>query len=147
MTLIHGDTRATNIFRRKGNSNEFAWIDWQGVSRAAPGIEMAQLLSASMGKLDDYKHVNEILAHYYELMASKSPAWVTEQYTKEMLIDDCAILVSLTLVCCSAVLFLPMLRELKPGDPPGMLGYWSVRMSAFCKETDALPRLRRLVGK
>ena len=47
MTLVHGDMRSDNIFKKKG-ALEFCYIDWQGVSMGSPSIDMLQLMSASM---------------------------------------------------------------------------------------------------
>ena len=83
MTLTHGDMRCDNVFKQKEGKG-FCFIDWQTLQVGSPGIEMVQLLGASMGDPADYARMPELLTHYYRTMVAKSPAWVKVRKTEHL---------------------------------------------------------------
>jgi aminoglycoside phosphotransferase (APT) family kinase protein len=72
MTLLHGDCRADNIFKAKADG-AFTFIDWQMITSGPIGCELLQLASASMSDPADYKKMNTLVEHYYDVVMSGAP--------------------------------------------------------------------------
>ena len=72
MTLLHGDCRADNIFKAKADG-AFTFIDWQMITAGPIGCELLQLASASMSDPADYKKMNTLVEHYYDVVMSGAP--------------------------------------------------------------------------
>jgi thiamine kinase-like enzyme len=84
-TMCHGDMRSDNLFQRKDKTG-YRVIDWQTYSMSPPGVEMHQLLGASMSKLEDYAQLPTIMRAYLAELHSLCPA--ARAYTFEMLWED-----------------------------------------------------------
>ncbi len=89
-TLLHGDMRADNVFRRLPDSDdddgpELTFVDWQIVHAGPPGPEFAQAWMHSL-EPDVRRKDLEILASYHERLLDLHPAAAT--YTYPMLIED-----------------------------------------------------------
>merc|ERR1712176_330331 len=84
-----------------------------------------------MANTADYARLDELLGHYYRTMTEKSPAWVKEKYTFEMLRADFAVLCILLYTSGMCIVFLPMLPAV-PADHPliKLVSIWPKRMGA-----------------
>ena len=54
-TLTHGDLRSDNLFRSKTPGLSLTFIDWQTLKVGPIGVELAQMMSASMTNPEDYE--------------------------------------------------------------------------------------------
>ena len=90
-TLLHGDIRADNVFRRlpssggRGEVAELTFVDWQIVHAGPPGPEFTQAWMHSL-EVDVRRKDLEILASYHERLVELQPA--AAAYTYPMLIED-----------------------------------------------------------
>ena len=123
-TLCHGDMRSDNLFQRKDKSG-YRVIDWQTYSASPPGVEMHQLLGASMKNLDDYAQLPTLLRAYLNELHSMCPA--SREYTFEMLWEDFRICAAVLQVCFAMFI----------GDMIKTMGADAPNMSLF---REALPR-------
>ena len=161
-----GDLRCDNIFRKKQKvetfanpgsprrgrkltitNKEYAYIDWQGLAMGCPGVDMLQLLSASMADVNDYDKLDVLLEHYYREMTDKSPAWVRTAYTYEHLVSDFGVLMALLLTSGTCVLFLPMIPSV-PNDHPliTLASIWPPRIGAAMMKVDSLKHVKALLA-
>ena len=110
---------------------------------------MVQLLSASMGDLADYERLNDVIDRYYSQLIQKSPAWVREAYTKEMLVQDFACTHSMGMLAALVVVFTPMMKEIT--DPKNNLydlfSYWTDRQVATNYHMDGLRHVKELLAR
>ncbi len=115
-TLIHGDLRADNIFRKgkNGEATALKFIDWQTYSAAPPGVEMCQMLTGSMLASPDMDHLFDITRMYIETLHANCEA--AKEYTHDMLIEDYAMTQSM-LYCGVAAPFAGLLESLPDGHP------------------------------
>ena len=107
MTLLHGDTRSNNIFKSKTDGS-YTFIDWQMIGAGPPGIELVQLMSASMagtvGNLPNYAEIPKLVEEYYEVLIAAAPELATDGYTLDLCKQDFSLaLVPLYFGCCCAI--------------------------------------------
>ena len=96
-TLIHGDMRSDNWFRRKDGGG-FVLIDWQAFACGPPGLELGQLLNASLRNLEDYERLPGILRSYLGQLYQKCPQ-ARSTYTYKMLMEDFRIANAICFCC------------------------------------------------
>eukprot|EP01046_Picozoa_sp_COSAG06_P035971 COSAG06_NODE_3922_length_4763_cov_9.796312_3_plen_181_part_00 len=86
-TLIHADLRSDNIFKST-TADEYAFIDFQMLSKGPPGLELCQMYCATFTNLDDYEQLDDLIADFHAKLLAANPA--AAEYTKDMLTDDFA---------------------------------------------------------
>ncbi|KAF1752741.1 hypothetical protein GCK72_019296 [Caenorhabditis remanei] len=80
LVLNHGDLWQANVIHSMGEDGKLkleAMIDWQGVSRMPPGLDLSRLLLMCLSGKDRRQKGNEIIKCYYETF--------TKVYGKELL--------------------------------------------------------------
>lgn len=148
-TVLHGDMRGDNIFRRlptagaRADDGALTFIDWQLVHAGPPGPEFTQAWQHSLEPADRRKE-REMLKEYHETLIALNPA--AALYTYDMLLED------YILSYCfwwTAVIALGVGRL--PGfDKPGSSrtkAAWSTgifRAMTAMRELDCLSRVERL---
>merc|ERR1711937_34163 len=85
-TLMHGDGHPGNLFR-DNSTMSFKWIDFQGVHKGPPGMDIAQGLGLGVqGASKDV--ILEIVKDYYAALVEHGPEGLEAEYTFDMLWED-----------------------------------------------------------
>ena len=94
-TLTHGDLRSDNLFRSKTPGLSLTFIDWQTLKAGPIGVELGQMMSASMTNLEDYTQEPKMIAEYYSLM----PDDMKDKYTVEEVQGDFVMTTIMSFLC------------------------------------------------
>ena len=151
-TLIHADLRSDNIFKSK-TVDEYAFIDFQMLSKGPPGLELCQMYAAALTDVAEYEKLDELIADFHEklIAASSDPASsdpAAAEYTKDMLTDDFA--TGCILLYFGVVGALTGMLEalLEMPDHPlwPLCGVYSARFIKCMEKLDCLGRAERLLA-
>ena len=141
MTLLHGDTRADNIFKSKADG-KFTIIDWQMICAGPIGCELLQLCSASMKDHADYTKIHSLVEHYYATVMAAAPDMAAD-YPLQTVKDDFA--ASCVMLYFGGMSTLGAMFETLELDNPlwSLIEAWIPRMALTLVELDALSVLER----